>query len=134
MYWDNGFSTTSRGTASRNVPQKNRIEVKYETLINDPFTQIKRIYEDLNIPGLESIEEDIKKYLDQQKKLKQNIQKQQVRIVAENADFLTFPFFASRFPFEMWVLPKSHSARFETLPARGKMTLAQIMKKVFNKL
>ncbi len=35
------------------------------------------------------------------------------RIVADNPEFVCVTPFASRFPFEMWILPKRHSAYFE---------------------
>ncbi len=35
------------------------------------------------------------------------------RIAAENPGFLAFEPFASRFPFETWVIPKAHAASFE---------------------
>ncbi len=35
------------------------------------------------------------------------------RLVAENPEFLAITPFASRFPFEMWILPKRHAAYFE---------------------
>jgi UDPglucose--hexose-1-phosphate uridylyltransferase len=35
------------------------------------------------------------------------------RIVAENPDFVALTPFASRFPFEVWILPKRHAAYFE---------------------
>jgi len=35
------------------------------------------------------------------------------RVVAENPEFVTISPFASRFPFEMWILPKRHAAYFE---------------------
>lgn len=38
------------------------------------------------------------------------------RVVDENADVIALAPFASRFPFETWVLPKLHSARFEESP------------------
>jgi UDPglucose--hexose-1-phosphate uridylyltransferase len=37
------------------------------------------------------------------------------RLIAENADFVAFAPFASRFPFEMTVLPKSHSSAFSRI-------------------
>lgn len=46
--------------------------------------------------------------------------KYQVRVVAENEDFLAFTFFASRFPFEIWILPKKHSSAFEDI-SRGEL-------------
>ncbi len=35
------------------------------------------------------------------------------RVVGENAEFLSIAPFASRFPFEVWVLPKRHTSYFE---------------------
>lgn len=43
-----------------------------------------------------------------------------VRVVAENDDFIAFTFFAARFPFEIWVLPKKHTAFFEST-SRGEL-------------
>jgi UDPglucose--hexose-1-phosphate uridylyltransferase len=37
------------------------------------------------------------------------------RIVAENDSFISFMPFASRFPFETWILPKEHTSYFNTL-------------------
>jgi UDPglucose--hexose-1-phosphate uridylyltransferase len=36
-----------------------------------------------------------------------------VRVIAENAGFIALSPFAPRFPFEMWVLPKTHQSAFE---------------------
>lgn len=56
------------------------------------------------------------------------------RILAENKDFLAFTFYAARFPFEIWVLPKKHQSRFE-FETNGKFTsLAKILREVFGKL
>lgn len=53
-----------------------------------------------------------------------------LRIVNENEDFIAFCPFASRFPFETWVLPKKHEVNFEnTLPAQLK-TLGHILKDI----
>ncbi len=35
------------------------------------------------------------------------------RIIYDSGDFVTFAPFASRFPFEVWIVPASHEARFE---------------------
>lgn len=40
--------------------------------------------------------------------------RQGARLVEESADFLTFCPFASRYPYETWLLPKAHSSSFET--------------------
>ncbi len=36
-----------------------------------------------------------------------------VRVVSENAEFLTLSPYAPRFPFEIWILPKRHTSVFE---------------------
>ena len=41
--------------------------------------------------------------------------KEKVRIVYENNDYVAFTFYASRFPFEMWIFPKKHESQFETM-------------------
>lgn len=52
------------------------------------------------------------------------------RIVAENDHFLAFTFFAPRFPFETWILPKDHSPYFEKIQGHNREHLAQIMHQV----
>ena len=54
-------------------------------------------------------------------------QKQKVRVVAENDDFIGFTFFASRFPFEIWVLPKKHRTSFATISAGERENFAKIV-------
>ena len=39
----------------------------------------------------------------------------QVRLVAENDEFVTLCPFAPRFPFETWILPKNHGEAFEQM-------------------
>ena len=41
------------------------------------------------------------------------------RIVLDTPSFVVFCPFASRFPFETWVLPKQHSSHFENIPRQG---------------
>lgn len=40
------------------------------------------------------------------------------RTVAENKDFVTLAPFAPRFPFETWILPKSHDSHFDNAPSQ----------------
>lgn len=54
-------------------------------------------------------------------------QTEKVRILAENDDFLMFNFFAARFPFEIWILPKTHQSNFESLPSAGLANLGAIL-------
>ena len=56
------------------------------------------------------------------------------RIVAENDHFVALCPFASRFPFEIWVLPKEHSSDFEFISRELSTSLAFMLKNVLNKL
>ncbi len=56
------------------------------------------------------------------------------RLVYENDEFLVFTFFASRFPFEMWVLPKKHHSNFEKISDESKKKLAEAMHHAISKL
>jgi len=48
-------------------------------------------------------------------------QMEKVRIVFENDKFIAINFYASRFPFETWILPKKHESQFE-LTTKESMT------------
>jgi len=52
--------------------------------------------------------------------------KGEVRIISENSDFIAFTFFAARFPFEIWILPKNHSSRFESIKSSQIKNLVEI--------
>lgn len=56
------------------------------------------------------------------------------RMVAENTDFVAFTPFASRFPFEICVLPKSHSSAFIRISASEMGGLSRILRDVLQKL
>ena len=57
------------------------------------------------------------------------------RIVAETASFVAFIPFASRFPFETWILPKEHLYDFRMIKDRFKIEeLAEISVSVFRRL
>jgi UDPglucose--hexose-1-phosphate uridylyltransferase len=56
------------------------------------------------------------------------------RVVAENGAFIAVCPFASRFPFEMWILPKHHAIRYEDLQNYEAVNLAALMKTVLSKL
>jgi UDPglucose--hexose-1-phosphate uridylyltransferase len=51
-----------------------------------------------------------------------------IRIVAENDDFVVMTPFASRFPFEVWILPKVHDSDFENIQKHSAVNLASILK------
>lgn len=56
------------------------------------------------------------------------------RVIYENDEFLVFTFFASRFPFEMWIVPKTHQANFEKISSAGQKQLADALYHALNKL
>lgn len=59
---------------------------------------------------------------------------EKVRIIAKNKDFVAFAFFAARFPFEIWILPRKHRSHFEDVPRKELINFAKICKEVFSKL
>ncbi len=56
------------------------------------------------------------------------------RLIAENEDFIAICPYASRFPFEVWVLPKRHDPMYEDIQEGEIKSLTQIMKSVNKKL
>jgi UDPglucose--hexose-1-phosphate uridylyltransferase len=60
--------------------------------------------------------------------------KEKRRIVYENEEFIAYTFFAARFPFEIWVLPKEHKSRFEQEDKKTIEALSQAMKDTIAKL
>jgi UDPglucose--hexose-1-phosphate uridylyltransferase len=56
------------------------------------------------------------------------------RVVHENADIVAMAPYASRFPFEMWLLPRSHGSRFEEAPRQVYENLARMLKWVLGRM
>src|SRR5438270_371255 len=56
------------------------------------------------------------------------------RIVLDTTHFTVFCPYASRFPFETWILPKAHSSHFENIPKPGVDDLGTVLRLVLNKL
>jgi UDPglucose--hexose-1-phosphate uridylyltransferase len=52
------------------------------------------------------------------------------RVVAENKGFVSFAPFASRFPFETWIIPKEHCADFSHINKDQVIDLARILREV----
>ncbi len=52
------------------------------------------------------------------------------RIVLDSPGFVAFCPFASRFPFETWILPKQHSSHYENIQKSGVDDLARVMRQV----
>ena len=56
------------------------------------------------------------------------------RLVINDEHFVAFCLFASRFPFETWIMPKEHLTHFETIPQSLLPALAHILNKVYVKI
>lgn len=56
------------------------------------------------------------------------------RIIMDIDGFIAIVPFAARFPFEIWIMPKKHSCDFTRLELGSRFYLAQIMKKVLQKI
>ncbi|MEX1096965.1 MAG: galactose-1-phosphate uridylyltransferase [Planctomycetales bacterium] len=56
------------------------------------------------------------------------------RIVLDTPNFLVFCPFASRFPFETWIVPKKHSSHYENIPRQGVEEMGMVLKVVLGKL
>jgi UDPglucose--hexose-1-phosphate uridylyltransferase len=59
---------------------------------------------------------------------------QQVRVVMDSGTFLAFAPFASRFPFEVWVVPKPHLTHYEAVHQGGLEELAFLLKRTLLKI
>ncbi len=60
--------------------------------------------------------------------------KERKRVIAENDDFLAFAPFASRFPFEMAIFPKSHNSAFSRISPGQIEDLARILRDTLQRL
>jgi len=56
------------------------------------------------------------------------------RMVLDTPDFAAFCPFASRFPFETWIVPKMHASHYEVIAKNGVDDLASVMKQVIGKI
>lgn len=57
-----------------------------------------------------------------------------VRVVSSNENFLAIEPFAARFPFETWILPKTHKAAFQDIGKNEIHHLARILKEILMKI
>jgi UDPglucose--hexose-1-phosphate uridylyltransferase len=57
-----------------------------------------------------------------------------VRVIAENESFITIAPYAPRFPFEMWILPKTHQSAFEESQKFEFEQLAAMLKDMLSRL
>ena len=58
----------------------------------------------------------------------------EIRVIAENDEFVSVAPFAPRFPFEMWLVPKVHRSAFEESQKNEFEQLAQILKDMLMRL
>jgi UDPglucose--hexose-1-phosphate uridylyltransferase len=56
------------------------------------------------------------------------------RIVLDTSHFTAFCPYASRFPFEIWILPKTHSSHFENIPKPAVDDLGSVLRQILTKL
>ncbi len=56
------------------------------------------------------------------------------RVVLDTRSFLVLAPFASRFPFETWIIPKQHSSQYENIPRQGIEDLGVVLRSVLRKL
>ena len=56
------------------------------------------------------------------------------RIVLDSPGFLALCPFASRFPFETWILPKPHSSHYENIQKNGVDDLSGVLRQVISKI
>lgn len=105
------------------------LEHSHSQLIATPITP-KRVYEEI---------EGAKKYYEYKERcifcdiVRQEIQ-QAVRIITRNDSFVSIAPFASRFPFEIWILPLKHKSHFEDIDDQDAGAFAEIMKTTMSKL
>ncbi len=58
----------------------------------------------------------------------------EARIVLETANFISFAPYASRFPFETWILPKNHASHYENIQKNEVDELGTVLKTILQKL
>jgi UDPglucose--hexose-1-phosphate uridylyltransferase len=56
------------------------------------------------------------------------------RVIADSADFVAIAPYAPRFPFETWLLPKRHAARFEDASRSEYGSLARVLKNLLQRM
>ena len=57
-----------------------------------------------------------------------------VRVIAQNSQFIALSPFAPRFPFEMWIVPKTHQSAFEESQKDEFEQLAAVLKDMLSRL
>ncbi|MFH0876718.1 MAG: DUF4931 domain-containing protein [Candidatus Omnitrophota bacterium] len=65
--------------------------------------------------------------------IRQELQSKE-RVILDQDGFVVITAFASRFPFEIWILPKNHSCDFSYMGVEDRVRLARVLKKTLTKL
>ncbi len=65
--------------------------------------------------------------------IRQEIQDQK-RVVVESGDIISFTPFASKFPFECWILPKKHHSNYEQIQKHEISDLARVLKNTISRM
>ena len=99
------------------------LEHSHSQLIATPIIP-KRVFEEI---------EGSKKYYDYKERcIFCDIQRQEIqdgsRLITRNDSFVSITPFASRFPFEVWVLPVKHRSQFDNISDDEAVAFAEIMK------
>lgn len=58
----------------------------------------------------------------------------ELRVIARNDDFVAIAPFASRFPFETWILPRNHEPFFQDAQKHDMVSCSKILKEVLGKM
>jgi len=58
----------------------------------------------------------------------------EIRVIDQSDEFVVIAPYASRFPFEMWLLPRTHSSHFEHIPEHILRALARFFQKQLTRL
>jgi UDPglucose--hexose-1-phosphate uridylyltransferase len=86
----------------------------------------------------EEIEGSRRHYRDKERCVFCDIIRQEVsagrRVIHENADIVAIAPYAPRFPFETWLLPRSHGSRFEDASRQQYESLARMLKTVLMRI
>ncbi|PIS07683.1 hypothetical protein COT78_02285 [Candidatus Berkelbacteria bacterium CG10_big_fil_rev_8_21_14_0_10_43_13] len=53
--------------------------------------------------------------------------KEKTRVIAEEDGFVAIEFYASRFPFETWILPKDHQSQFELTSKKSMVAFSKVV-------
>lgn len=57
-----------------------------------------------------------------------------LRVVVDGEHFVVFEPYAPRFPFETWIVPKSHASHYESIQDREARDLARVMKRALTRI